>query len=96
MLSIVSMLFVPLGALLVTPFIRPFRWSRLVFTYVIPVLPLLIVFDGIVSCLRVYSPDELRAHLRLAGEPPKFDARRYHQPIGPRCAWRFRPPRASP
>ncbi len=60
-LSIVSMLLlVPLSTLLVTPLIRPFRRSRLVFTYLIPVLPLLIVFDGTVSCLRVYSPDELR------------------------------------
>ena len=41
------------------PFIRPFRWSRLLFTYVIPVLPLVGLFDGVVSCLRSYSPAEL-------------------------------------
>ena len=32
-----------------TPFVRPFRWSRLLFTYVIPLIPLLVLFDGTVS-----------------------------------------------
>ena len=57
---LVSVLFAPLACLLVTPFIRPFRWSRLLFTYLVPVVPLVIVFDGVVSCLRTYTPDELR------------------------------------
>jgi hypothetical protein len=42
------------------PFMRPFRWSRLLWTYLIPLLPLVALFDGIVSCLRTYSPAELR------------------------------------
>jgi hypothetical protein len=46
--------------LLSTPFIRPFRWSRLVWTYVIPIVPVIVTLDGIVSCLRTYSPSELR------------------------------------
>jgi hypothetical protein len=51
----------PLLVLAVTPWIRPFRWSRLMLTYLVPVLPLFIMFDGVVSCLRTYSPDELAA-----------------------------------
>lgn len=47
--------------LLLTPFIRPFRWSRLVLTYALPAIPGLVLFDGAISVLRVYSPDELRA-----------------------------------
>jgi len=43
-----------------TPRIRPFRWSRLVWTYLIPIIPLVLLFDGIVSCLRTYRPQELR------------------------------------
>ena len=58
-LTIVLTLLVPVAGLLVTPFLRPFRWSRLLFTYVIPLVPLVLWFDGIVSCLRVYSPREL-------------------------------------
>lgn len=60
-LLIIYMLFIPVIILLVTPFIRPFKWSRLLFTYFIPVIPLAIMFDGIVSCLRTYTPEELSA-----------------------------------
>src|SRR5438034_7254167 len=54
-----------LAVLLLVPFIRPFRWSRLVWTYLPPVLPLVGTFDGLVSCLRAYSPAEL--HDLVAG-----------------------------
>jgi len=43
-----------------TPSIRPFRWSRLLYTYVLPIIPLVLLFDGLVSCLRTYQPRELR------------------------------------
>jgi len=49
-----------LGTLAAVPFIRPWRWSRLAWTYLPPVLPLVGTFDGVVSCLRAYSPAELR------------------------------------
>lgn len=72
--SVLAMiLLVPPLVLFVTPFIRPFRWSRLIFTYLIPVLPLAIGFDGAVSCLRVYSPDELRALIAQADPEHQFD-----------------------
>ena len=54
------MLPVPLMVILMTPFIRPFRWSRLFWTYLIPLVPLVSLFDGLVSCLRTYSVAELR------------------------------------
>jgi hypothetical protein len=47
--------------LLLTPLLRPFRWSRLLFTYVIPLIPIVVLWDGTVSVLRVYLPDEMRA-----------------------------------
>jgi hypothetical protein len=40
--------------------ICPFRWSRLFWTYVIPVIPFVVLFDGVVSCLRTYRTEELR------------------------------------
>ena len=49
-----------LAVLVFVPFIRPLRWSRLVWTYLPPVLPFVGLFDGVVSCLRTYSPAELR------------------------------------
>ena len=59
-LAMLLMLLVPLMVVLMTPFIRPFRWSRLFWTYLIPVVPLVSLFDGLVSCLRTYSVQELR------------------------------------
>lgn len=58
---ILAMLLVPLIVLLVTPFIRPFRFSRIFWTYFVPLVPLLVVFDGVVSCLRTYTTTELQA-----------------------------------
>jgi hypothetical protein len=42
------------------PFLRPFRWSRLVWTYLIPVVPVVHLFDSLISCLRTYSISELQ------------------------------------
>ena len=56
-LALLVMLTLPLLALLLTPSIRPWRPSRLFWTYVIPAIPLVLCIDGIVSCLRTYEPD---------------------------------------
>jgi len=55
-----AMLLNPLLMMLAVPFLRPFRWSWLPLTYLIPVIPLFVMWDGLVSCLRVYSEGELR------------------------------------
>ena len=47
------------GAFLAVALMRPFRWSRLLWTYLIPLAPLILCFDGLVSCLRAYSLIEL-------------------------------------
>ena len=59
-----------------TPWIRPFRWSRLLWTYLIPVVSFVFLFDGIVSCLRTYRPEELRAMVE------KVNANEYQWEIG--------------
>jgi hypothetical protein len=51
----------PLFAWLLTPQMRPFRWSRLVLTYLVPVIPLVVLWDGLVSCFRTRTPEELLA-----------------------------------
>ena len=58
-LTILSTVLMPLAGLLTAPFARPFRISRLFWTYVIPVIPFVLFFDGVVSCLRAYSQKEL-------------------------------------
>lgn len=60
-LLIAYMLLTPWIVLITAPFQTPFRWSRLFWTYVVPAIPLAVMFDGIVSCLRTYTPKELMA-----------------------------------
>ena len=57
--TLLSLCFIPFLILLLTPFIRPFRCSRLLWTYVIPIVPFVICIDGLISCLRAYDLSEL-------------------------------------
>ncbi|KYG75391.1 hypothetical protein [Roseivirga echinicomitans] len=58
-LSILAMLFSPLTVLLITPFIKPFKLGRIIFTYLIPIVPLFVLWDGVVSSFRTYSLKEM-------------------------------------
>ncbi|MFC6997605.1 hypothetical protein [Rufibacter roseus] len=71
----------PWVILLITPFIRPFRWSRLFFTYVVPLIPLGTVWDGTVSLLRMYTPQHLRQMVQ------QLDAPHYTWHIGRARHW---------
>jgi hypothetical protein len=59
LLLILPLLLTPLFVALTTPFIRPFRWRRLLWTYLVPLVPLICLWDGIVSQLRAYTVAEL-------------------------------------
>lgn len=63
-LCILMAVLMPLSALLMGPFIRPFRLSRIIWTYLLPVIPFVLWFDGILSCLRAYSLAELSELIR--------------------------------
>ena len=58
--GVLSIMFTPITTLLITPMITPFSIFRLVLTYILPILPFLILWDGIVSVFRTYSEKELR------------------------------------
>lgn len=57
--SVLAMLFSPISLFLVTPVIRPFSWRTMLFTYFIPLVPLFVLWDGVVSSLRTYSIQEM-------------------------------------
>lgn len=57
--TLVGCLIFAFGALLAVPLMWPLRWSRVFWTYVIPLAPLILCFDGLVSCLRAYSLADL-------------------------------------
>ena len=50
---------VPLTVLLTAPFVRPFRIERLLFTYLIPILPLVTFIDGFLALFKLYAPVDL-------------------------------------
>ena len=63
-----------LAGLLFTPFLGQLTFKRFVFTYLIPICPLLFAWDGFVSCLRTYSPAELRVLTQgLASDEYEFE-----------------------
>lgn len=55
----IAFIFVIPMVFLLTPFIRPMTWQQIVFTYIIPILPILIAWDGAVSNVRTYTIDDL-------------------------------------
>jgi hypothetical protein len=71
--SILAMSFSWLSVLLTTPFIRPFSFGRILFTYIIPIVPIFTVWDGIVSSLRTYSEDELKQLVSQLENSASFD-----------------------
>lgn len=73
----------PLAVAVVTPWIRPFRWRRLLFTYLLPLVPLLCWWDGIVSHLRAYTVEELEQFATAAAEEYVWRAGRVPVPGTP-------------
>ena len=64
LVALPNLLLLVVMALLLVPLARPFRWSRLLWTYLIPAIPILFAWDGTVSALRAYTPEELLALAR--------------------------------
>ena len=75
--SILAMLFSPLSVLLTTPFISPFKIGRIFFTYLLPIVPLFVLWDGLVSSLRTYSVKEMNELVKSLN-----GAENYHWDIG--------------
>lgn len=80
-------IFHPILFILFTPFIRPFRWSRLIFTYLLPLIPLCTVWDGLVSILHLYSPGEMLALARDAAPDYMWQAGKLRNRWGMRIAY---------
>lgn len=70
--SLLAMLLSPLSVLLTTPFIGPFKVGRLLFTYIIPLVPLVVLWDGVVSSLRTYSVKEMREMVSALDNTEQF------------------------
>jgi hypothetical protein len=79
--NLLTMTLAWIHALLLTPLVRPFSIVRLLLTYVIPLAPLLIAWDGSISTLRCYTPAELLAMARdtQGGKTYRWEAGEYQQ-----------------
>ena len=53
-------MFSPIMVLFTAPFIQPFSIGRIIFTYLIPIVPLAVLWDGVVSVLRTYTVEEMK------------------------------------
>ncbi len=59
--NVLGMFVSSLGIFFLTPTMKPLTGGRLFWTYVIPLIPLLYCWDGIVSHLRTYTVQELHS-----------------------------------
>ena len=77
--TIIPLLFTPLFVAVATPFIRPFHWRRLLWTYALPLVPLTCWWDGLVSQFRAYTVSELN---RLTRGLDSYDWQADRIPLG--------------
>jgi hypothetical protein len=74
-LMIVAVLLLhPPGFLVLTPFIKPVTRKRLLFTYLLPLIPLMTIWDGSVSIARLYSARKLKEIAEAAVPHYKWEA----------------------
>ena len=55
----IALPFLMLMTLFMTPFVKPLTWRQLVFTYLIPIIPICYAWDGQASMPRMYSFKDL-------------------------------------
>ena len=80
--TVLTLFAVPLLIMALAPAVWPFRWARLFWTLVVPLVPFLVWYDGLVSCLKTYSHEELKAMTR------EIDAAGYDWQVGEeRSGW---------
>jgi hypothetical protein len=53
------------GQVLLAPFVRPFRWERLLFTWILPVNLVTVTWDGLASVTKVDAPARMFERARL-------------------------------
>ena len=75
----------PVSFFFLTPFFKPFRWSSLLFTYIIPLIPVCTMWDGCVSVLRFYSQKEMKRLISGIGtENYRWQVNHFRNKIGTR------------
>jgi len=60
----ISLIILMIMVLFMTPFVRPLTWQQIVFTYLIPIIPLCYAWDGQASLPRIYSLNDMEILLK--------------------------------
>ena len=55
----ISLAILMIMVLFMTPFVRPLTWQQIVFTYLIPIIPICYAWDGQASLPRMYSLNDM-------------------------------------
>ena len=71
--QLVQFFFSPIFVLLMTPMIRPLKLGRILLTYLLPLVPMFVWWDGLVSVLRTYTIDEMLELAKLADNEECYD-----------------------
>lgn len=71
--AFLAVIFSPIVAMFLMVGIRPVQARWWLFTFVLPVIPALLLWDGLVSCLRVYSQAELSELIHSIKGNESFD-----------------------
>jgi hypothetical protein len=69
----IKFFFSPINVVFSTPFIRPFSFGRILFTYLIPIVPIFVWWDGLVSVLRTYSDKEMNELIAKLKDNESFE-----------------------
>lgn len=56
--SLMTLIVAPITCLIFSLFIRPYKISRFFWTYVVPIVPIIYTWDGLVSNIRTYTKEE--------------------------------------
>lgn len=55
----ISLMILILMVIFMTPFVKPLRLSQIVFTYIIPIIPIVYAWDGQASIMRTYTKNDV-------------------------------------
>jgi hypothetical protein len=95
--SLLRISLVPIGVWLYTPLMSPLTWRRLLWTYVVPIVPLALLWDGIVSALRTYTTSELYDLTQdMGGGDYGWDIGQLRAPFGYKVTYLIGVPTTSP
>lgn len=72
----------PIVFIFCTPFLKPFRVDRLLLTYLLPLIPICTVWDGLVSICRLYGPSQLEEIAREADKDYVWISGKKKHPLG--------------